>query len=350
MSKKNSAVNSVSDDMRSSKIDLEELKRNGKIVMENAGASLLDLGDRIGLIEFHTKANSLNNEVCEIILNACATGAKYFDALVIGNRGKHFSAGADLSFLLDAARTGKWALIDKTIGVLQSVSMAIKYGPLPVVAAPFSNALGGGCEVCLHSAKVVAADATYMGLVETGVGLAPAGGGTKELGLRAQDRAAREGMQDRMPALEEVFKLIVAAKVSRNGKEARQLFLNDTDIVTTAQEGPIGIAKRTARELVCIGYQNDNARTDIQVIGKKGILAFQFQIEQMRDEKVISDHDAVIGMHVATILCGGNQSAGTADEQHFLDLEREAFISLLGTEKTQERIEYLLRYNKPLRN
>lgn len=331
-------------------IDLVELKRAGKIFRENAGASIIDIGERIGLVEFHTKANSLDSDVCEIIMIACSEGAKCFDALVIGNRGKHFSTGANLLFVLDAAHSGKWSDIDKTIRLLQSASMMLKYGPIPVVAAPFSNTLGGGCEICLHSARVVAADGTHMGLVETGVGLIPAGGGTKELGLRAQNQAVTNGVADPLVNLQKVFEIITTAKVSRTGAEAKQLFLAETDILVSPEDGPIEMAKKEALDLARSGYRNAAPGTNIPVIGKKGILAFKTRIDQMLDAKVISDHDAEIGMHVATVLCGGDQPPGMADEQHFLDLEREAFLSLLGTEKTQERIEFLLKNNQPLRN
>ncbi len=331
-------------------INLDELKLNGKVFRENMGASIIDIGDRIGLVEFHTKANSLTNEVCEILLFASEKGAAHFDALVIGNRGKHFSAGANLLLVLDAARNNKWTFLDQTIRMLQATSMTLKYGPLPVVAAPFSNALGGGCEICLHSARVVLANETYMGLVETSVGLIPAGGGTKELGLRAQHSAVKQGDVHLLSALQKVFEAITRAKVSRTGAEAKELFLAGTDIVVPNREGPIGIAKQVALELVHSGYRNSTPRTDLAMIGAKGIRIFKSQIDQLLDSMAITEHDAVIALHVATILCGGDHPAGTATEQHFLNLEREAFLSLLGTQKTQERIEFLLKNNKPLRN
>src|SRR5258706_1838946 len=334
----------------SPEINLDELKLNGKIFRENAGASIIDIGDRIALVEFHTKANSLTDEVCEMLMFASEKGAAHFDALVIGNRGKHFSAGANLPAVLNAARNDKWTFLDQTIRMLQAVSMNLKYGPLPVIAAPFSNALGGGCEICLHSARVVASDTTHMGLVETGVGLIPAGGGTKELGMRALCQNTTQGLYDSLPALKEAFEVIVGAKVSRNGDEAKKLFLAETDMVVPSQEGPIEIAKQVALELVNIDYRNGTPLTKRPAIGSIGIHEFESLINQMRDTKTISDHDAIIALHVATILCGGDQPSGVASEKHFLDLEREAFLSLLGTQKTQERIEFLLKNNKPLRN
>jgi 3-hydroxyacyl-CoA dehydrogenase len=330
-------------------IDLEDLHRNGKVFKENASASVLDLGDRIGLVEFHTKANALDDDACAMIVAACEEGQARFDALVIGNRGRHFSAGANLTWLLSATSDGKWADIERTIRALQGANMTLKYGPLPVVAAPFSSALGGGCEVCLHSARVVAAEATHMGLVETGVGLVPSGGGTTELGLRAQTRAAAQGT-DPLAALHQPFDLITAARVSASGAEAQQLFLTPADMVAPGQVGAIDQAKQVALGLVRSGYRNGDARTDLSVLGSKGLSAFQAEIDQRRAANLITEHDAVIATHVATILCGGDQPAGTASEQHFLDLEREAFLSLLGTPQTQERIAYLLKENKRLHN
>jgi len=343
----NSALSPVNADM----INIDELKRTGKIFKENAGASILDIGDRVGLVEFHTKANSLNDEVCEMLVLATSRDtSNYFDAMVIGNRGKHFSAGANLQFVLDSARAAKWKDIEHTLRAFQTAAMSLKYGSIPVVAAPFSSALGGGCEVCLHSTRVVAAESTHMGLVETGVGLVPAGGGTKELGVRAHNRAASQGSADPLPNLQRVFDLIAGAKVSHAGAEAKQMFLGEADIVTDSQEGAIDIAKQVAVELVTTGHRNSTPRTDVPLIGTTGIRVFESQIDRLRDAKTISEHDATIALHIATILCGGDQPAGTASEEHFLDLEREAFLSLLGTEKTQARIDFLLKNNKPLRN
>ncbi|WP_426667404.1 enoyl-CoA hydratase/isomerase family protein [Mucilaginibacter sp. McL0603] len=350
MSNESTISNDLSSPLNPELINVEELKLGGKTFRENAGASIIDIGDRIGLIEFHTKANALNDDISEMIMVACNEGSSRFDALVVGNRGKHFSAGANLALVLAAARAGKWADLEHTIRSLQNANMTLKYGPLPVVAAPFSNALGGGCEVCLHSAKVVAAEETHMGLVETGVGLIPAGGGTKELGLRAQDLAVKKGLTEPLLTLTTVLENITHARVSQSGLDAKQLFLKEADTVVNAQGPPIEIAKQVAIGLVHDQYRNGTARSDIPLIGTKGISAFQSKIDEIHQAKLISDHDAVIAVHVATILCGGNQPAGTATEQHFLDLEREAFLSLLGTEKTQERIEFLLTNNKLLRN
>jgi 3-hydroxyacyl-CoA dehydrogenase len=331
-------------------IDIEELKRKGNIFRENTGASIIDIGDRIGLVEFHTKANSISEDLIEILSVAIKEGVEKFDAIVIGNRGRHFSAGANLSSLLESARSGKWKEIEQGMSRLQETNMLLKYGPVPVVAAPFSNTLGGGAEIVLHSSKVVASDDLHLGLVEAGVGLIPAGGGTKEFRLRALSNFADEGNADLMSALQNVLKTILSARVSRNGEEAKHLFLANTDIIVPTKESPIELAKQVALELVHAGYHNEGPKKDIPVPGITGIGIFQNLISHLLDSKKISEHDAVIAQHIATVLCGGNVMSGIATEQHLLDLEREAFISLLGTQKTQERIDFLLKNNKPLHN
>jgi len=227
--------------------------------------------------------------------------------------------------------------------------MALKYARIPVVAAPFSSTLGGGCEICLHSSRVVAAEELHMGLVETGVGLIPAGGGTKELRLRALSNFADNGNSDLISALQNVFKVILSAKVSKNGEDAKRLFLSATDIIAPSKLSPIEMAKQSALEMIRFGFHKADPIT-VPVPGRSGVAIFQTRINYMLESKAISEHDVVIAQHIARILCGGDVPSGTAKEQQFLDLECEAFLSLLGTEKTQERIEFLLKNNKPLRN
>jgi 3-hydroxyacyl-CoA dehydrogenase len=197
---------------------------------------------------------------------------------------------------------------------------------------------------------VVGGEDLHMGLVEAGVGLIPAGGGTKELRLRALSHFADNGNGDLINALQKVFQVILSAKVSKDAEEAKRLFLSKTDIISTSKQSPIEQAKQVALELVQASYHNAGPKTDIPVPGKTGIGIFQNQIGCMLDTKKITEHDAVIAQHIATILSGGDVVSGIATEQQFLDLEREAFISLLGTQKTQERIGFLLKNNKPLHN
>jgi len=329
--------------------DWESIRAKGKLYLENEGATIVDLGDGIGLIEFHTKANALNDDICDIIVQACEEGGKRFGALVIGNTGRHFSAGANLAMILESTRNKEWGKLEGTIRKLQTATMSLKYCRIPVVAAPFSNALGGGCEICLHSSVVIAAKDTHMGLVEAGVGLVPSGGGTKELGLRALDKGAWNG-GDPLRRLEPVLNQILSARVSKDGEEARALFLTPADGVAQSSGPPLGIARRAALILMSKDYVADQPRTDIPVLGTTGLHYFEEKIGTLLEKGVITTHDALIGERIARILCGGHGPARTASEQHFLDLEREAFLFLLGTAPTQERIENLLTHNAPLHN
>jgi 3-hydroxyacyl-CoA dehydrogenase len=327
----------------------EPIKAKGKVYLENEAATIVDLGDGIGLIEFHTKANALNDDICDIIVHATEEGAKRFGALIVGNSGRHFSAGANLAMILESTRNKDWARLEGTIRKLQMATMSLKYCRIPVVAAPFSNALGGGCEICLHSTLVIAAKDTHMGLVEAGVGLVPSGGGTKELGLRALDKATLEGSA---PAqrLEPVLNHILRAKVSKDGEEARALFLTPADGVANLSGPPLISARQAALILMSKAYVADQPRTDLPVLGTAGINYFQEKINGLQQNGAITAHDALIGEQITRILCGGHGPARTASEQHFLDLEREAFLFLLGTAPTQERIDYLLKNNAPLHN
>src|ERR1700723_706444 len=206
-----------------------------------------------------------------MIMAGGADGTARSAALVIRKRGKHFCAGANLPFVLGSARAEKWDDIEQTFRAFQTAAMTLKHGPLPVIAAPFSSALGGGCEVCLHSTRVVAAESTHLGLVETGVGLIPAGGGTKELGIQALNLAAAQKLADPQPALQKSFDLIAYAKVSRTGTEAKQVFLTEADTVVATESSPIEIAKQVALELVLSGHRNVAPRTDVPVVGTKGL-------------------------------------------------------------------------------
>ena len=328
----------------------EPVRANGKVYLENKAATIVDLGDGVGLIEFHTKANALNDDISDLIVHACEEGSKRWGALVVGNTGKHFSAGANLAMILEAARNKDWGKLEGTIRNLQRATMSLKYCRIPVVAAPFSSALGGGCEVCLHSSLVIAAKDTHMGLVEAGVGLVPSGGGTKELGLRALDKGVWQGGEPPLQRLEAVLNQILTAKVSKDGDEARTLFLTPSDGVAKSPGPPLAIARQAAILLMSTAYVADQPRTDIPVLGGAGLRYFREKIGMLLDKGAITAHDALIGERIARILCGGDGVSGTASEQHFLDLERESFLFLLGTAPTLERIEYLLTHNALLHN
>ena len=233
----------------------------------------------------------------------------------------------------------------------QTANMALKYATKPVVAAPFGLALGGGTELCLHCARVAAAAETYMGLVETGVGLVPASGGAKEMLLRAMDIVPNDA--DPFPYLKEVFTNVGMAKVSTSAVDARTLgYLSPQDVVCMNRDRQIAIAKHLALATVKLGYRPGSAREDVQVYGRSVFSKMQLGLHLMRRAEYISDHDVVIGTHLARILSGGGEFTGPqrVSEQFLLDLECEAFLSLCGEKKTVERIQHTLKTGKPLRN
>jgi 3-hydroxyacyl-CoA dehydrogenase len=331
-------------------VDLAAVKARGGLRRKNAGASLVDLGDGCALVEFHSKMNALGGDAIGMLAAAVKEAHAHFDALVIGNRGEHFSAGANLMLMLLGAQEEEWDELDLTIRQFQNANMGLKYADVPVVAAPFGLTLGGGCEVCLHCDRVRASAETYMGQVELGVGLVPAGGGTKELALRALDRAADVEGADPLPFLKRAFDLIAFAKVSTSGAEALRMFLGPTDSLSPNPDRLIGDAKQVALGLARSGYRPGRPRTDVPALGRPALAYFKMLVHNGLRGAVISEHDAFLATHVAKILCGGDRAPGLASEQDFLDLEREAFLSALGTPKTRERIQHMLKNGRPLRN
>jgi 3-hydroxyacyl-CoA dehydrogenase len=335
---------------RAGVLDLAALKSRGGLRKKNAGASLIDLGDGCALVEFHSKMNALGGDAIGMLAAAAKEARTHFDALVIGNQGEHFSAGANLMLILLAAQEEEWDELDVTIRRFQAANMGLRYADVPVVAAPFGLTLGGGCEVCLHCDRVRASAETYMGLVELGVGVIPAGGGTKELARRALDRTAGVEGADPFPFLRRAFDLIAFAKVSTSGTEAHRMFLGAADSLSPNPDRLIADAKQVALGLARAGYQPGRSRTDIPALGRPALATFKMLVHNGRRSGHVSEHDALLATHVATILCGGDRSPGVASEQDFLDLEREAFLSLLGTPKTRERIQHMLKHGRPLRN
>lgn len=332
---------------------LKQYKKDAKrIVKQLPGASLVDLGDGIALLEFHSKMNAIGSDTISMTQFAVDTVEKDFAGLVVGNQGGNFSAGANLMLLLMEAQEGNFEDIDLMTRSFQKATTSLRYCAKPVVVAPYGLTLGGGCEFTLHGDGVQAAAETYMGLVEMGVGLIPAGGGTKEMLLRHVGAAAKRGENDLIPALRSVFETIGMAKVSTSGEEARTLgFLKDTDGITMNGDALIEDAKRKVMGLAAGGYQAPKPPQDIPVAGAPGFAALKLGLYMMREGGYISEHDQKIGTHLARILTGGNLTPGqTMTEQHVLDLEREAFLSLCGERKTLERIHYMLTNNKPLRN
>ncbi len=313
-------------------------KHAGNLVKTNAGASLIDLGDGVLCVEFHSKMNALGEDQIGMIRLGLAELENNFEAMVIANQGENFSVGANLMLVLLAAQEGEWDELSAAIHWFQQANLAIKYAPKPVVAAPFARALGGGCEIVLHAARVQASAEIYMGLVEVGVGVIPGGGGCKEMLLRLGD--ARKA-----------FELIGFAKVSSSAEDARQLgFLTTADRISMNPDRLIGDAKDLALSLVD-GYRRGSPRTDIKVGGEAAFAMMKLGAWTLREGGYISDYDVVVAEKLAHVLSGGRLTGEqTVSEQYLLDVEREAFLSLCGNPKTQERMQYMLKTGKPLRN
>ena len=317
---------------------LDDLKRARGVVKKNAAASLVDLGDGVLCLEFHSKLNILGDDTGQMIRAALEETSRGFGALVIANQGEHFSAGANLQVVLEAAQSAAWDELDAAVRRFQQANMALKYAPVPVVAAPFGMALGGGCEVVLHAARAQASAETYMGLVEVGVGLIPAGGGSKEMLLRLGNAKA-------------AFELIGYAKMSGSAAHARALgLLRASDGISMNSERLVADAKAAALALEA-SYAPGLPRQDIPVEGEAGYALLKMGLYLAHQGGYISEYDTVVGEKLAHVLSGG-QLVGPqpVSEQYLLDLEREAFLSLCGQPKTQQRIEYMLRNGKPLRN
>ena len=316
----------------------------------NAAASLVDLGDGVLALDLHSKMNAIGGDTMEMLEAAVATATSGYAGLVIATEGPHFSAGANLLLLLLAAQEGEWDDIELMVRSFQRATMTLRRSPVPVVAATAGMALGGGCEIALHCDRVQAAAESYLGLVEAGVGLIPAGGGTKEMLARAME-AMPDTLQDPLPHVSRVFETIGFGKVSTSAPHARRLgYLRDVDDVTMNRERVVADAKRTVLARAA-GYQPPPARTAIPVGGPDVYAALALGIHLAHRAGRISDHDATIGRHLARILSGGSVAHRTTlSEEQMLDLEREAFLQLTGERKTLERIGYTLKTGKTLRN
>jgi 3-hydroxyacyl-CoA dehydrogenase len=331
---------------------LPSLKERKKEVRKNAGASLIDLGDGVACLEFHSKMNTIGPDTVEMVHHALRALNDGFDALVIGNQAPNFCVGANLMLLLMAIQEEEWDEVHRMVRGFQAANMALKYAPKPVVAAPFGLTLGGGVEIALHCARIRAAAETYMGLVETGVGLLPAGGGTKEMLVRALDAVPRDEHADPFTYVKEVFLSIGMGKVSASAEDARKLgYLARRDSITMNRDRQIADAKQLALDLIKLGYRPGVPRMDIRVPGQSAFSMMKLGLHLMRRAERISDYDVVVGTHIARVLAGGEFTSPQAvSEQYLLDLEREAFVSLCGQKNTQERIQFMLKKGKPLRN
>lgn len=324
--------------------------RESNVVWKNAGSTLFDIGDGILNLEFHTKMNTMGGEVAQGLNKAVEIAEKSFRGLVIGNDAPNFSAGANLALLYMNALEQEYDEINLMIRQFQNTMMRMRYSAVPVVAAPHGLTLGGGCELCLHADKVQAAAETYIGLVEFGVGLIPAGGGTKEMVLRTAD-SFEEGDPE-YNSLRNTFTTIAMAKVSTSAHEAFDYkFLRRGDEITINNNRLISEAKQSAIDLAEAGYTQPIPRKDIKVLGRGALGMFITGVYAMFDGNYISEHDHKIANKLAYVMCGGDLSAPTqVSEQYLLDLEREAFLSLTGERKTLERIKSILTAGKPLRN
>lgn len=332
-------------------IFIENLKAEKNVIWKNAGADLMDTGDGILLLEWHTKMNTIGGEVLEAISKSIDIAEKDFRGLVIGNEGQNFSAGANLALVYMYAIEQEYDEIDLAVRMFQNTTMRIKYASVPVVVAPHGLTLGGGCEISMHASKVQAYAETYIGLVEFGVGLIPAGGGTKEFAIRISD-SIREGDIE-LNILKENFLNIGMAKVATSAHEAFDLniFRKGKDAITLNKKRLISDAKRSCLEMADAGYSKPSLRKDIKVLGRQGLGMVYAGANVMYAGKFISEYDMFISKKLGYVLCGGELSSPSlVSEQYLLDLEREAFVSLCGEKKTLERINSILTTGKPLRN
>ncbi|MEP1086860.1 3-hydroxyacyl-CoA dehydrogenase/enoyl-CoA hydratase family protein [Algoriphagus sp.] len=331
-------------------IILDTLKSAGKKIWNNPGATVYDMGDDVIGLEFHTKMNSMGQEVIEGINTAIGMAEKSHKGLVIGNEGANFSAGANLAMLFMFAGDQDYDEINMMIAQFQNTMMRARFSSVPVVVAPHNMALGGGCELSLHSDHVQAHAELYMGLVEVGVGLIPAGGGTKEMTLRFSN-AINSGDVE-LNQLQEYFLNIAMAKVSTSAEEARNLgYLRKSDGITLNRKRQLADAKSKVLAMHDAGYTQPIEQTNIKVLGKESLALFDAGVTGMQYGAYISEHDAKIARKLAWVMSGGDLSQPTeVSERYLLDLEREAFLSLTGEKKTLERIHSILFKGKPLRN
>ncbi|MFI5058165.1 MAG: 3-hydroxyacyl-CoA dehydrogenase NAD-binding domain-containing protein [Candidatus Acidiferrales bacterium] len=340
-------------------IILKSLKDAGREVERNSGASLIDLGDGVVCCEFHAKMNAIGADLIAMLHKGLKRLQSDFEAMVIANQAVNFSVGANLMLVLVGAQEQEWDELHMAVKQFQNVNLAIKYASKPVVAAPHGLALGGGCEIPLHAAKIHAAAESYIGLVETGVGLIPGGGGTKEMLIRANEHAAGGEDLDLFHALKPVFETIAMAKVGTSAEECRDMgFLRRDDGVSMNRDRLVADAKEAALGLVRGGWkplaaswQEGAQTTQIKVLGESFLAAAKLAIHLLQRGGYATEYDGHVARKLANILAGGPLSSSQlVSEQYILDLEREAFVSLCGEKKTQERIAHTLKTGKPLRN
>ncbi len=325
--------------------------RKSKEVFKNSGVVIEDLGDGILNCEFQSKMNTIGGDVLAGLNKAVDLAEKDFQGLVIGNQAANFSVGANIGMIFMMAAEQEYDELNMAIKYFQDTMMRMRYSSIPTVAAPHGMALGGGCELSMHSDKVVAAAETYIGLVEFGVGVIPGGGGSKEMALRASDTFRKGDVE--LNVLQEYFLTIGMAKVATSAYEAFDLGIlqKGKDVVVVNKDRQIATAKAYAKIMAEAGYTQPVKRTDVKVLGKQALGMFLVGTDSMEDSNYISEHDQKIANKLAYVMAGGDLSEPTlVSEQYLLDLEREAFLSLCTERKTLERIQHMLKTGKPLRN
>jgi 3-hydroxyacyl-CoA dehydrogenase len=332
-------------------IVLSELRQAKKVITENGSAALYDIGDDVALVEFRTKMNAIDDDIMNMMNEAMDRAAGEFAGLVIGGEAETFSAGANLAMILMGAKSGQWEMLDAVVRKFQNMNMRMRYFPKPVVVAPAGLALGGGCEITLHASRVVAAAETYIGMVELGAGVIPAGGGTKEMVRRIVSPGMRLPNVEVFPFLMRVFEQIGQAKVATSAEEARQFaILGPADRVVLNRDHLLAEAKREVLHMTAAGY-HPPAPELLYAAGRDALANLLVGAWTYKEGKYITAYEEVIAKKLANVMTGGDLSRPAwVSEQYFLDLEREAFLSLCGEEKTHERMFALLQTGKPLRN
>jgi 3-hydroxyacyl-CoA dehydrogenase len=331
---------------------LSELKKAKKIISENAGASLYDIGDGVACVEFHTKVNALDSDIFNILQIGLDRVEKDFEGLVVGNEADDFCAGgANIFMVVMAAQNGLWDQLEAEVKKLQDINMRVRYFPKPVVVAPFGRVLGGGCEITMHASRIVAAAETYIGQTELAVGVIPAGGGTKEFMRRIINPLMRIPNAEVLPGLMKVFEQIGQAKVATSAEEARQFaILGPADRVVMNRDHLLAEAKKEVLHMAASGYKPP-APELVYAAGRDALAALRVGAWAFKEGKYITEYEGVIAGKLANVMTGGDLSRPTwVSEQYILDLEREAFLSLCGEQKTQERMWAMLNTGKPLRN
>ncbi len=332
-------------------INLKTYKEINGVVKKNSGASLIDLGDGVALLEFHSQSNAIGLDIIQMINFAIVEVEKNYKGLVIGNQGKNFCVGANLGMILMEAQDDNLFEIEMVVHQFQQAMMRIKYSKKPVVAAPFGMTLGGGAEICLPASSIQASSETYMGLVEVGVGLIPGGGGNKELYIKQLNNMPRDVNFDLQSVANRVFETIAMAKVSTSAAEARKnQFMNERDYISVNSDHLLYDAKKRVISLHDAGYQPPQ-RKKVPVVGETGYATLLLGAQSMYLSGYISEHDLKIAKKLAYVIAGGKVPFGTeVDEQYLLDLEKEAFLSLVAEGKSQQRMQHMLSKGKPLRN